>query len=148
MIIYGVCISYIKNINEGKAEQFLESLINTSAKDIAENFFVNKKDNEEINGEKYTVEEWLSYYDSCESIGLSGFLRDIISELEGLSISSDEPNGIQYLGISADVPWNMTERTRNISEEEYKDILKKYINQITDDELEIRWWNVNDDCDW
>lgn len=42
----------------------------------------------------------------------------------------------------------MTERTRNISEEEYKDILKKYINQITDDELEIRWWNVNDDCDW
>lgn len=35
-----------------------------------------------------------------------------------------------------------------MSEEEYNAILTRYISYFTDDVLEIRWWNVNDDCDW
>ena len=53
-----------------------------------------------------------------------------------------------FLGLAADAPWNFNETTRNMSEDDYNFMLKKYINMITDDELEIRWWHEIDDCDW
>lgn len=43
MLIYGVCESDITRHNEDKAEKFLKSLLSTCCKDIAENYFINKK---------------------------------------------------------------------------------------------------------
>ena len=31
---------------------------------------------------------------------------------------------------------------------EYRDILMKYLHYFTDDKIEIRWWKVNDECDY
>lgn len=45
-------------------------------------------------------------------------------------------------------PWNYNSVTRNMSEEDFNEILRKYICLITDDELEIRMWDIPDDCDW
>ena len=41
MLIYGVCEESITKYNEDKAEKFLKNLLDTSCKDIAENYFIN-----------------------------------------------------------------------------------------------------------
>lgn len=43
MLIYGVCEESITKYNEDKAEKFLKNLLDTSCKDIAENYFINKR---------------------------------------------------------------------------------------------------------
>lgn len=45
MLIYGVCEESITKYNEDKAEKFLKNLLDTSCKDIAENYFINKEEN-------------------------------------------------------------------------------------------------------
>lgn len=143
MVIYGVCISEIKKYNEEKAEKFLESLRETKASDIVEEYFVNKEENGyNLNEFFYNFEGEGGYY------GTAACLKEIIAALEGINISCDDPSGIHYLGLSIDAPWKYNEKTRNMSEEDYRKILAKYISYFTDEVLEIKWWSVNDDCDW
>ena len=143
MIIYGVCISDIKSYNEEKAEEFLESLRNTNVSDIADDYFINKEENGyDLNEFFYGFESQDGYY------GIAAFLKEVIENIEGVNISCDDPDGVHYLGLSADAPWKFNDKTKNMSEEEYNAILTRYVSYFTDDVLEIRWWNVNDDCDW
>lgn len=145
MIIYGVCISDINEINEEKAIEFLEELSEIGYEDYLENFLDNKHDN----GEDYTFNDWVyDYHSDFYNIGLAAFLADVIEEVEDIDITSDDPNGVHYLGLSADAPWCFNKKTRNISREDYEDILRKYVCAITNEILEIRWWYVSDDCDW
>ena len=143
MIIYGVCVSEINKLNVEKAEQFLETLKGTKAGSIAEEYFVAKEDNGyDLNSFLYDYEGEGGYY------GLSAFLRDIIASLEEIDISCDDPDGVHYLGLSIDAPWNYNEKTRNMSEDAYTDVLRKYVSYFTDESLEVKFWSVNDDCDW
>lgn len=75
-------------------------------------------------------------------------MKKAIDTQEDIGIVCDDPDGIHYLGISADAPWAFSEKVRNMSRNEYKTLLRKYINMITDEKLEIKWWSVSDDCDW
>ncbi|MBP3468125.1 MAG: hypothetical protein J6K26_01225, partial [Lachnospiraceae bacterium] len=119
MVIYGVCVSEINNLNAEKAEQFLETLKGTKAGSIAEEYFISKEDNEhDLQSFLYDYEGDGGYY------GLAAFLRDIIASLEEIDISCDDPDGVHYLGLSIDTPWKYNEKTRNMSEEEYTDILQ------------------------
>lgn len=141
MLIYGICISDINTLNEEKAEKYLEELLNTSCRDIASNYFENKKDGNDIN-------DWLYDYESEGHYGLAACLRDIIKEMEKIDIECDEPDGIDYLGISADVPWNFNYKTKTLSQEKFHNILGKYVSNFTDETLTIRWWNVLDSGDY
>lgn len=144
MLIYGVCISEIKEINQKKVEKFLAELAEKGFPDYLKEFKANKEDN---NGD-YTVGDYLYDYASNGYYGLSAFLRDIIEKVEGINISCEDPNGIHYLGIAADMPWYFNEKTRNLSDVEYIQIMAKYVSKVTDETLDIRWWNVCDDCDY
>ena len=79
---------------------------------------------------------------------MSAFLRHVIENVEGVNISCDDPQGVHYLGLSLDTPWCYNYKTKNITRENYENILRKYVNKITDDTLEIRYYQVGDDCDW
>lgn len=68
MTIYGVCISDIKNYNEERAEKFLESLLNTECKAIANDYFENKEDGVDLNDWFYSYESNNTFY------GASAFL--------------------------------------------------------------------------
>ena len=149
MLIYGVCISDIEKINTEKAEAFLKELAAQGHDFYLKEFEDNRKDNGENNYEEYTVSSYLYDYESDNSYcGLSAFLCDVISDVEGVDIKCDDPNGVHYLGLDADAPWAFNKKTRNMSAEKYRNILKKYISKVTDDKLEIRWWNVCEDCDY
>ena len=124
MLIYGVKISDIKKYNEQKAERFFEILQKTNASNIAEKYFLDKTKNDG------TFDDFLSNFD------------------EGINISCDTVDGMQYLGLSVDTPWYYNEKTRNMGQKKYEAILMKYISCVTDEKLEIKYWAANDDCDW
>lgn len=143
MDIYGVCVSDIDTINNEKVMQLLIELAELGFDSYFSEFTENKGEF----GDEYSVSDYLYNYESESYYGLSAFLHDIISEVEGIDIECDDPNGVRYLGLGADAPWAFNEKTRNMSAEEYRNILTKYINKVTDETLEIRWWSVHDDCD-
>lgn len=144
MLIYGVCISDIENINEEKAVEFLNELARLNYNDYLEQFLENQNDN----GMDYSFNDWMYNFEADGHYGLSAFLKQVIENVEGINIYCDDPQGIHYLGLSLDTPWHYNHKTKNIAKEEYNDILRKYINKITDDILEIRYWSVSDDYDW
>ena len=59
MLIYGVCVSDIKHYNTEKAEEFLNSLLDTACRGIADNYFENKEDGNDLC-------DWLDEYDSYD----------------------------------------------------------------------------------
>ena len=140
MLIYGVCISDIEKINEEKAVQFLKEL---EEFDYYENFLQGTSDEED-----YTFSEWIDNFETNGYYGLASFLQEVISITEGINISCDDPNGIHFLGLNMDAPWNYNEKTRNMSEGEYIQILSRYISKVTDDVLEIHRWCLKDDDDY
>ena len=73
---------------------------------------------------------------------------EIIENIEGINISCDTVDGVQYLGLSVDTPWYYNEKTRNMGQKKYEAILMKYISCVTDEKLEIKNWAAYDDCDW
>lgn len=143
MLIYGVCEESITKYNEDKAEKFLKNLLDTSCKDIAENYFINKEEN------GCNLHDWLDNYESCNGCnGLFACLSEIIRKLDDIDISCDNPNGLCYLGLQSDMPWHYNEKTKNLTLKEYQDTLTKYLYYFTDDEIKIRWWKVDDECDY
>lgn len=143
MELYGVCISDIEKINEEKVMEFLEYLSEDKATEIdyLADFLATKNDN---NGD-YSVSDWLYDFESNGYYGLAAFLRDVIEEIEEVDITCDDPNGIHYLGLESEAPWNFNVKTRNMTAEEYRSILTEYVDMVTDDVLEIRWWHVIDE---
>ena len=143
MLIYGVKISYIKKYNDQKAERFFEILQKTNASNIAEKYFLDKTKNDGTFG------DFLSNFDDgCGNYGAAACLKEIIENIEGINISCDTVDGVQYLGLSVDTPWYYNEKTRNMGQKKYEAILMKYISCVTDEKLEIKYWAANDDCDW
>ena len=148
MLIYGVCISDITKFDEEKVLSFLKELkeLNPEKYRYFDDVLESQKD---ALPWELSVVEWLhDFEDNCGYFGVAAFLRDVIEDIEGVDIVCDDPHGIQYLGLFADAPWAFNAKTLTLSAEDYCNILRKYLNKITDDKLEIRWWSVTDDSDY
>lgn len=143
MLIYGVCISDIDQINEEKAVGLLHEFAKIDESPLKDYLGSSNAD-----GNQISFDQWCYDYERNGHYGLAALLADIIGSVEGIDIECDDPNGIHYLGISADVPWNFNEKTRKLSCDDFCQILTKYINQVTDNILSIKWWAVSDDCDY
>lgn len=102
---------------------------------------------ETVENDSRDIEFWFDQYESEGRSGLGAFLYDVIREQEKVEIDIDDPDGV-YIGISAAAPWEFHPSVRNLSEEQFTAMISKYICQITDEEVPIRWWNVDDDLDW
>lgn len=84
----------------------------------------------------------LRWYNGWE--GMSGFLAIAISELEGIGVEAyPDESGMAYVGLKTDVPWNFNEKTRSLTEEELRNIIGKYVNQITDDIIPIKLYRIS-----
>lgn len=115
MLIYGVKISDIKKYNDQKAERFFEILQKTNASNIAEKYFLDKAEND------CTFGDFLSNFDdACGHHGAAACLKEIIESIEGINISCDTVDGMQYLGLSVDTPWYYNEKTRNLGRKNMK----------------------------
>lgn len=110
------------------------------------NFLDDMEENSAENDSR-DIEFWFDQYESEGRSGLGAFLYDVIREQEKVEIDIDDPDGI-CIGISAAAPWEFHPSVRNLSEEQFTAMISKYICQITDEEVPIRWWKIDDDLDW
>lgn len=131
MIMYGVSLADIK-INEDKAIAFLHELADNGY-DCYLSDYMESVENYDIS----TFSEWVDDFESDGYFGLSAFLWRIIKTLENINIDVESEEGCEYLGLLLRLPWDFNQKTRNITIEGYNNILRKYINKVTDDVLDI-----------
>lgn len=141
MLLFGVCINDIERegINWKNAVDMLQEFDS----DLYESFL------EDMDGSysAQDTEDWFSNYETEGRSGIGAFLHDLIESKEKITLDIDDPDGV-YIGISAAAPWEMDTSIKNLTKKEFSDIMQKYIRQITDTEIEIRWWKVDNDLDW
>lgn len=138
MQLYGICLERMNIKSEN-----LVNMLREYDKDVYHSFY---EDMTSVGDTPYTdddVFDWFDHYDSEGCYGLGAFLHDYVKEKEGISLDMDDPDAF-YLGIEARLPWEYPDEIRNMSEEQFDEILRKIVNMISDDELEIRWWFVED----
>lgn len=66
---------------------------------------------------------------------------------EDIILNIDDPDGT-FIGVSAGAPWDFVSSLKDMDEADFDNLLRKYVNLVTDEPLVIRWWKVNDDVDW
>lgn len=144
MLLFGVCINDIEKagINWGNIVGMLKKYDHDRYSDFLDDMEENSAENDSRD-----IEFWFDQYESEGRSGLGAFLYDVIREQEKVEIDIDDPDGV-YIGISAAAPWEFHPSVRNLSEEQFTAMISKYICQITDAEIVIRWWKVDDDLDW
>ena len=77
--------------------------------------------------------------DYCER-GLTFILYNVINEID--IVYADNYYGEQYILYAPDYPWRIKENERNLSEEDVKQIFKKYISMLTDEPIKIDYYSV------
>lgn len=141
MLMYGVCINAIEKagINWKEVSKLLQEYDADFYKAFCEDIGKNPSDQDAM--------DWFSNYETEGRSGIGAFLHDLIEDKENITLDIDDPDGV-YIGISAGAPWEMDKSIKNLTERDFYEIMQKYIGQITDEIIEIRWWNVDDDLDW
>lgn len=73
--------------------------------------------------------------------GLSAILREVIYE-EIPVVFADDFDGINYILYCPSYPWTLKEKEKNLTKENIKDILTKYIKILTDEPIDIDFYSV------
>lgn len=141
MLLFGVCINDIER--EGINWKNVIDMLQEFDFDLYESFL---EDMDESYSDQ-DAEDWFLNYESKGGSGIGAFLHDLIESKEKITLDIDYPDAV-YIGISPAVPWEMDVSIKNLTKKEFSDIMHKYIRQITDTEIEIRWWKVDDDLAW
>lgn len=80
---------------------------------------------------------------SCCEYGLGPIMSAVVQECEGIELlCCSNYNGEQYLIFSTGYPWNMTEKEKNITEEDIRILIAKYVNVLTDNVVNIEYQSV------
>lgn len=140
--IFGACVSGAA-YNETKAEEFLSSIRDTSCKDIVEDYFQAK-----AAGSSFS--DWFrnfSFQDGWFGRGPAACIAILIRRLEDIQVSYSNLTG-SFVGLPVGLPWKFNEKTKNLSEEEFRSILLRYISYFTDEKVEICLWDLADGCDY
>lgn len=132
---YGVCISKL-DINSVERIEALLDYAPKLKKKIKETFAENGITTP-------TLDDYDEYDDGDTFSGIAGILQDVI--LEDVHILFDvyeNYNCERFLIFEPRYPWNINRYTDdlylNITQEQIKEILNKYISVITDSEIHIR----------
>lgn len=91
------------------------------------------------------------YVETCEdynSGGLAEILREAIMETEKIDLMVCEGYESEtYLLFGPRYPWTeSTEEEKNLTEEKLNEIFRKYLSIVTDEELEVGYWKVENCC--
>ncbi len=76
-------------------------------------------------------------------LGLASILKYVIQEAEGLElVACDNYDNEHFLIFTPQYPWRMTEREKLVTEESLEDIFSKYVDILTDKEIDIDYQTV------
>lgn len=136
---YGICMDDVSTTAEKVFElvhmapefekKFNKWVENIKAEEIADNITMD-----------VIYEEWDD--DSCE-YGLGPIVRSVIYECEEIDLlCCSNYNGEQYLIFSTTYPWYMTEKEKNMTEEDVRLLIAKYVSVLTDNVVNIEYQSV------
>lgn len=110
----------------------LHNLVEYLEPEMKECYDIFLSDND-LEDSENSFSEFADYYlsENNSEGGLLALLADLIMENDGISLACDE--GCIYL--SPNYPWQMSERVKSLSREEYESVIRKWVNLITDKEL-------------
>lgn len=126
---YGVDL---EKLNREKTH--LRELLSYLPTDLKESYKEYLADNEQTDSEEIFadfVDGYLSEYDTTR--GLSALLADLIFNYDQIIVFSEE----SCLYLTPAYPWQIEENMKNLSLEKYEFVVRKWINIITDEELEF-----------
>ena len=113
--------------------EWLRIVDNDLVENCLEDILLNKEDDS-----GYGFKEWVENYEYIAGYGFAAFIGDIINAAHGIDITVED----SVVGIAEDVPWNFNEKTRNLSIENFQQIIAKYTNMFLDEPLDIKSWTV------
>lgn len=77
-------------------------------------------------------------FDQDNYCGMPALIAKVIREVENIHIEAEaDEDGTLYLFLCACMPWEFSEKERNLSEEGLCDIFRKYWNMLYDSEADI-----------
>lgn len=131
---YGICVSDIKE----KSLERLQQLIHCAP-----------GCEESINGwlakckiEQPTYDDYMEY-DQDYYLGLATILYEVIQEAEGVTFNPcDDFDCRTYLLYPPSYPWRLPESEAKLTEEKIAEILSKYVHILTDEEITIDYFSV------
>ncbi len=114
------------------------------AKELTELYgaFKNYLNDRNLTETEENFEEWIrGYFQMGTHHGLGAFITALINEKEGLELCCDDDYEIIY--FPAIIPWESNERMRTITKEEMDEIFHKWIGKLTDEKVEIRYFEFS-----
>ena len=96
--------------------------------------------------ELITMDEIYEYEDNCYyECGLGPIISAVIKELEDVELlCCADYNCSHYLIFSVTYPWHMTEKEKNMTEEDIRCLFVKYIKMLTDETITVNYQSVED----
>ena len=136
---YGIKVDEIGDVPKER----IKSLI-----DLAPVFKTRLK--EQLNEMQISDPELMDYCDAMQNadldfafLGLASILKYVMEEAEGLNfVACDNYDNEHFLIFTPQYPWRMTEREKLVTEESLEDIFSKYVDILTDKEIDIDYQTV------
>ena len=138
---YGICVDDIET-NEDKVFELVH-LAPEFEKKFYEWLDTWREDGDpESIAEIITMDEIYEYEDNCDN-GLGPIIMNVIKECEGIELLvCSDYNCYHYLIFSVTYPWYMTEKEKNMTEEDVRALIAKYVNILTDKPITIDYQSV------
>lgn len=133
---YGICVDDIKTTAEKLLK--LASIKEDVSKEVREyldEIYPNGYKDEDLTLEDFEELEG----DYCER-GVSFVLYQVIDEI--IVDFVDDYYGTPYILYTPTYPWRMTEKERNLTEEDVANVFRKYVGVLTDEPIEIDYYDV------
>lgn len=100
-------------------------------------------ENDEITRPDEFAEYMGQGWDGHEEAGLATLLAVVINECEGIDMyASMDDYGNTFLIMQEKLPWHCTHREKNLTEDGINAIIRKYVSVLTDDEIEIKYQEI------
>lgn len=131
---YGICVDDIqtKDLERLKAVLKLAPKLDQEIRDW-------------IEGSSFDAPDWDDYmeFDADFYLGLAAILQAVIEEAEGITLTAcDDCEGRKYLLYQPCYPWQLSENTRELTQERLDALFRKYVKMLTDEEVEVSYQEV------
>ena len=133
---YGICVDDIETTAEKllKVASMNENVLK-NVREYLEEIYPNGYKDKDLTLDDFEGLEG----DYCEH-GIAYVLYQVIDDFT--VTFADDYNGTAYILYTPTYPWSMTEKEKNLKEEDVKHVFKKYIDILTDKSVPIDYYNV------
>lgn len=139
---YGVCVDNINTTPERLLKlAALDPKLMEDVREYLDDYFGEDYKDEDLTMDVFNELEG----DYCER-GVAYVLYNVIPNDELQVVYCDDYNGIPYILYMPTYPWYFKEHEKNLTEDNVREIFAKYIRILTDEDVVIDYYEVENGC--